>query len=143
MKRVYPVFIRRDDASGQFLVFVPDFTIYTEGNSLSQAIYMARDAIGLAGIAMEDDGRILPAPSTYEGAIEIAKKDADDVFDYSLGILTLVDVDFEVVRRREKSRMVRRNTTIPSWMSLEAERLHINVSQVLQEALAEKIKAMG
>ena len=53
MKEVYPVFIA--DYKKNYLVFVPDFDIYTEGKSLANAIEMARDAIGLKGIDLEDD----------------------------------------------------------------------------------------
>ena len=31
--------------------------------------------------------------------------------------------------------MVRRNVTLPNWLNIEAEKAHINVSRVLQEAL--------
>ena len=37
------------------------------------------------------------------------------------------------------NRIVRRNVTLPNWLNLEADRLHLNVSKVLQEALAEKV----
>lgn len=36
-------------------------------------------------------------------------------------------------------KMVCRNVTLPNWLNLEAERLHLNVSKVLQEALSEKV----
>ncbi|HIT64998.1 MAG TPA: hypothetical protein IAC37_11280 [Candidatus Ventrimonas merdavium] len=55
----------------------------------------------------------------------------------------MVDVDFSEYRRRLDNRMVRRNVTLPNWLNLEAERLNLNVSKVLQEALADKVKKMG
>ena len=136
MKQVYPVFIVEHE--GCFLVYVPDMEIYTEGNSMADAIEMARDAIGLKGIDYEDDGKEIPLPSGRERAIELAKEDTE-IFDYSTGILTLVDIDFEVYRRRMDNKMVRRNVTLPNWLNLEAERAHINVSRVLQEALMMKV----
>lgn len=36
--------------------------------------------------------------------------------------------------------MVRKNLTIPSWLNEKAEELGINFSQVLQEALLQKVK---
>ena len=56
MKQVYPTFIlnTNDDSEHPFLVYVPDMEIYTEGDSFANAIEMARDAIGLAGISIED-----------------------------------------------------------------------------------------
>ena len=51
----------------------------------------------------------------------------------------MVDVDFAEYRKKMDNRMVRRNVTLPNWLNLEADRLHLNVSKVLQEALAEKV----
>ncbi len=63
---VYPMFIAEHD--GTFLVYVPDMDIYTEGESMVDAVIMARDAIGLKGIDFEDDGKELPDASDYEKA---------------------------------------------------------------------------
>ena len=132
MKQVYPVLIA--EYKKDFLVYVPDMEIYTEGKSMVDAIEMARDAIGLKGIDFEDDGKAIPLPSTREGAINRAKEDAD-IFDYSTGILTLVDVDFYEYRRRVDNKAVRRNVTLPNWLNAEAEKAQLNVSRVLQDAL--------
>ena len=80
MKNSYPIILT--PADGGYVVFIPDFQINTEGDSLTEAIEMARDAIGLMGIDMEDDGKPLPAPSTITA---LKKENAED-------ILTLVDV---------------------------------------------------
>ena len=132
MKQVYPAFIA--EYKKDFLVYVPDMDIYTEGKTMADAIEMARDAIGLKGIDYEDDNKILPSPSSVADAIMMAKK-SNSVFDYSTGILTLVDVNFTEYRRRIDNRSVRRNVTLPNWLNAEAEKAQINVSRVLQEAL--------
>lgn len=136
MKQVYPIFIKEHERA--YLVYVPDMDIYTEGNSIVDAISMARDAIGLKGIDLEDDGIDLPIPSTYEIAIEKAKEDTEDI-DYSEGILTMVDVDFLEYRKMMDNKMVRRNITLPNWLNVEADKAKVNVSKVLQEALMEKL----
>ena len=133
MKEAYPVFVK--ECGNDYLVYVPDMEIYTEGKSLVDAIEMARDAIGLKGLTIEDDKKEIPAPSTMETAYEKAKADADEDFDYSDGILTLVDVDFEEYKKRMKNRAVKKNCTIPYWMSVEADKVGINYSRVLQEAI--------
>lgn len=97
MKTAYPTFIAKDKKD--YLVYVPDFDIYTEGKSFSDAIEMARDAIGLKGICMEDEGMKLPKASTCEKAIEKAKEDAED-FDYTKGTLIMIKIDFIAYRRR-------------------------------------------
>lgn len=136
MKQVYPTFIvnMNDNSAHPFLVFVPDMTIYTEGSDFADAIQMARDAIGLSGLSMEDHKEPLPIPSTPEKAIQIAKQDTE-VLDFSTGLLTYVDVDFTEYRRKMDTRTVRRNVTLPSWLNYEAEHAGINVSKVLQDAL--------
>lgn len=39
--------------------------------------------------------------------------------------------------------MVRKNLTIPSWMNVEAKRLNLNISRVLQDALEERFNALN
>lgn len=136
MKSVYPVFIAQCDQD--FLVFIPDWDIYTEGKSMLDAIAMARDAIGLKGIDYEDDGKEMPEVSSYEAAIQKAKEDTE-IFDYTQGILTMVDVDFAEYRRKHDNRMVKKNCTIPYYLNVEAEKLGINFSKLLQDALLQKI----
>jgi predicted RNase H-like HicB family nuclease len=120
-----------------YLVYVPDMEIYTEGTSIVDAIEMARDAIGLKGITLEDMKQDIPEASAIDEVIEKAQT---DIFDYSVGTSTLVDVDFAEYRRKTDNKMVRRNITLPNWMNNEAEKLGLNVSRVLQDALADKIQ---
>ena len=54
MKLVYPVIFTEDPAGG-YMAYVPDLEINTQGEDLAEAIAMARDAMGLVGIDMEDD----------------------------------------------------------------------------------------
>ncbi|MDO4439162.1 MAG: type II toxin-antitoxin system HicB family antitoxin [Eubacteriales bacterium] len=140
MKQAYPVFIA---LSGKdYLVYVPDMDIYTEGDSIPDAMEMAKDAIGIKGIDLQDDKKEIPIASDYETAIKKAKEDIDD-FDYTQGLLTMVLVDFAEYRKKMDDKMVRKNVTLPSWLNVEADRLNINVSKVLQEALAEKVAQMS
>lgn len=132
MKQVYPAFIA--EYENDYLVYVPDWDIYTEGKTMADAIEMARDAIGLKGIDYEDDNKEMPIPSTHIEALEMAKADTE-IFDYSTGILSMIDIDFAEYRRKYDNKSVRRNVTLPNWLNVEAEKAHINVSRVLQEAL--------
>lgn len=136
MKQVYPTFIvnTNDGSEHSFLVCVPDMEIFTEGDSFADAIEMARDAIGLAGISMEDNNEDLPVPSDQKAAIEKVQQDTEDI-DFSKGILTYVDVDFSEYRKKVDTKTVRRNVALPNWLNYEAEHAGINVSRVLQEAL--------
>ena len=127
MKNSYPIILT--PADGGYVVIIPDFQINTEGDSLTEAIEMARDAIGLMGIDMEDDGKPLPAPSTITA---LKKENAED-------ILTLVDVNFAEYRRQHDLHTVKKNCTLPSWLCYEAEKANINFSQILQNALKKEL----
>lgn len=127
MKNSYPIILT--PADGGYVVFIPDFQINTEGDSLTEAIEMARDAIGLMGIDMEDDGKPLPAPSTITA---LKKENAED-------ILALVDVNFAEYRRQHDLHTVKKNCTLPSWLCYEAEKANINFSQILQNALKKEL----
>lgn len=132
MKTAYPVFICEHQED--YLVYVPDLTIYTEGKDVADAMCMARDAIGLKGIDYENDHKVLPKASSIEEAVKLAKNNTE-IFDYTQGIVTLVDVDFTEYRKKLENRAVKKNCTIPYWLNAEAEKQGINFSRVLQEAL--------
>ncbi len=134
MENVYPVFILQDGRD--YLVYIPDFKVYTEGRSYVDAIKMARDAIGLAVMTKQDCSETVPSPSDYEAALSAAKENADDDLDFSKGIFSLVDVDTDAYRRKHDNRMVRKNCTIPYYLNERAEKAGINFSRVLQDALA-------
>ena len=139
-RKAYPAFIKEN--AGTYLVYVPDMEAYTEGENFEDAIAMARDAIGLKGVDFEDDQKKLPAASTPAEALKKAQEDADEDFDYSDGILTYVDVDFIAYRNRMKNRAVKKNCTIPYWLSEAAEKAGVNFSKVLQEALMQKLNTI-
>lgn len=89
MKRAYPVIMTQGNEL--LVVYVPDFNINTQGKSYVEAMEMARDAIGLVGIDMEDEQEPLPEPTPIS---ELKAANSTD-------IITLVDVDFEVYRRKQ------------------------------------------
>lgn len=127
MKNTYPIVLSQGNEF--VIVFVPDFNINTQGRDLAEAMEMARDAIGLMGIDMEDEKESLPSPSKI---LDIEKENESD-------IVTLVDVDFSEYRRKNDWRSVKKNCTIPSWLNFEAEKAGINFSDVLQRALKSEL----
>lgn len=121
MKEAYAIVLTKCESD--YVVYVPDFQINTEGKTVPEAIEMARDAISMTGICWEDLGKELPAPTAI-GAIQ----EAGD-------IVTLVDVDFAAYRKKNDTKAVRRNVSLPSWLDQKATEAGINVSAVLQKAL--------
>lgn len=129
MKNVYPVFFTQ--AKNVILVEVPDFGILTQGKNMNDAIDMARDAMELHCVSMEDAKEEIPLPSELK-KLQVANgtfAEEGETF------ISLVDIDSGEYRRKLDTRTVRRNVALPSWLNYEAEKAHINVSRVLQEAL--------
>lgn len=128
MKNAYPVIMTQ--GKDFVVVFIPDFNINTQGKDIPDAIEMARDAIGLMGIDMQDEGESLPEASSPATIQATAPSDS---------IVSLVDVDFGEYRRKNDLRTVKKNCTIPSWLNFEAERAGVNFSAILQSALKSEL----
>ena len=136
MKQVYPViFTQLDDKKHTVLIEVPDLEILTEGFGMPNAIEMARDAIGLKVITIEDQKEKIPNPRMIKEIDALQGTFAQEGESW----VSMVDVDFAEYRRRMDNKTVRRNVTLPNWLNQEAEKAHINVSGVLQEALMLKL----
>ena len=123
MKGAYPVIINKET----LVVYVPDFDISTQGTDIENCIEMAREAIGLSGISLQDIGKEIPTPS-YE---------LPEIKENALG--TFVDVDFDYYRQLEDNRMVKRNCTIPNYLNVMGEKAGFNFSEVLRTALMERL----
>ena len=130
MKYAYPIVIT--PAGNDYVVYVPDLDINTQGVSVADAMEMARDAIGMWGCYEQDEKRPIPQPGTTKNV----KAKAED-------IVTLVDVDFDEYRRRHENRVVRKNVTLPSWLNEQAEQAGVNFSAVLQRALKSELHLEG
>jgi predicted RNase H-like HicB family nuclease len=129
MTSVYPIIltpalIGRD---GGYAVFVPDLDINTQGCDMAEAIFMARDAIGLWGITRQDYGRKIPEAANFKPPC------AEDE------ITALVDIDFDAYRLRYNNLSVRKSLTIPAWLNDIAEKENVNFSQVLQQGLKQRL----
>ncbi|XZH53268.1 hypothetical protein ACSW8Q_16965 (plasmid) [Clostridium perfringens] len=55
-------------------------------------------------------------------------------------IIILIDVDLEEYRKRNDNRDAKKNCTIPYWLSVRTKKENINFSEVLREALREKLR---
>ena len=122
---VYPVVISADKTDKYYDVYIPDLEIFTEGKSIADAIDMARDAIGVKCMAMEDDlKQELPSPSELHD-IEHSKTE----------FVTLVDINYTEYKIKYSNKTVRRNVTLPAYLDHIARESGINVSAVLQNAL--------
>ena len=126
MATVYPVILTPADEGG-YVVSVPDLNIDTQGKDIAEAIFMARDAIGLWGICEQDDGRAIPEPSSIAPATE-----ADE-------LVSWVDIDFAKYRKASDMTTMRINVSIPKYLKSLGDEAGVNFSQELQERLKEKL----
>ncbi len=127
MKTAYPVVFTKIKSG--YMAYVPDMEINTQGENLAEAIEMARDAIGLMGIDMQDDKEELPEPSQMDKV----KHEPEE-------LVSMVDIDFDAYRKANDTRTVRRNVSLPCWLNTEAEKAGLNVSAVLQAALKRELE---
>lgn len=124
MKYVYPAIFTEEN--GQYLVSVPDLKgCHTFGDSLSEAIEMARDAMAMWLCTAEDRKEEIPPVSMN------VKADG--------GFVSYIDVDTIEYRRQTDSRAVKKTLSIPSWLNTQAELSGINFSNVLQNALIKEL----
>jgi Uncharacterized conserved protein len=85
----YPIILSKEE-DGYYFVTIPDFGINTQGTDLENAIYMARDAVGLMMEVYEEDGRALPIASVDMSEADLKEGET----------LKLVDIDFTEYRRK-------------------------------------------
>ena len=134
MKAIYPVIFTQ----GKDIVYIdiPDLGIVSEGEDMADAFDMARDAIGLQCVSMEDHHEKIPAPS----ALSKIDTGAGRFAGHGESVASLVDIDVAEYRRSIEQKTVRRNVALPSWIDYAAEKAKVNFSKILQEAL---IKELG
>lgn len=94
---------------------------------MQQAYEMSIEALGLSLTTKEEAGEEIPKASIPE---EISVED---------GFLVVVEFDMAEYRRKHCSRAVKKTLSIPKWLNEAAIQKNINFSQVLQEALIQKI----
>ena len=142
MKVVYPVCVFQTEEN--YLVYVPDLnTNNTCGDTIEEALYMAQDLI--ASYILEDFENIskneIPKQSKLEDIDikEIQKYWELEDKDIISSFKTLVLVNLDDFIQKWSNKSVRKNLTIPQWLNTKAESLNLNFSQILQEALLERI----
>ena len=119
----YPLIIHNEDGyRGEF----PDIDgCNAQGNTLDEILKDASEALDLHLLSMLMDGEKLPK-ATYPKDIKTDKN----------SFVTIISVDVDI---KKKDTAIKKTLTIPKWLNERAEKEHINFSQVLQEALIQKI----
>ena len=128
MNRIfYPVIFHPEDTG--YSVSVPDIDgCFTQGDSMSEAVSMAQDAMGLM---LEDyfrSGQPVPSPS-QPGSISLEPGD----------FVVMVEFDEAAYRKRHDRRSVKKTLTLPAWLDQLAEENGVNFSRTLQNALKREL----
>lgn len=124
-KIVYPAIFTYDKEENCYTVDFIDFSCSTFGATLQDAFFMAEEAMGLY---FEDEKEYPEATEDYR---EIDLKENQ--------FISLVGVDMIEYYKRNSNKSVKKTLTIPEWLNALAENENINFSQLLQEALKEKL----
>ncbi len=128
MKYVYPAIFTPEDDGGFSVVFTDLESCYTCGDTIEEAMDMARDVLALTLYEYESDGNTIPAASRLS-----------DLTCEGDSFATLIACDTMEYRKKFSNKAVKKTLSIPEWMNDEALAAGINFSQVLQEALKQKL----
>ena len=130
-KDIYKFFaVFKKDENNQYEVNFPDIkNCFTCGSSLDEAIYNAKDVLGLILFDMEEENKEIPRTTEPQNI----KLQANE-------FLMLIDVYMPLVRETINTRAVKKTLTIPYWINKLASENNINFSQVLQTALKRELK---
>lgn len=128
MKYLFPA-IFTPEKKDMYSVRFPDIEgCYTCGDSLSDAVNMAEDVLCLMLYDMENSNIDIPEPSNM-----------NDIKHDSNEFVSLIKCDTEFYRKFYKNKVIKKTLTIPEWMNIAGTERGLNFSQVLQEALREKL----
>lgn len=114
----------------EIAVVFPDLDVATSGVDEQDALMSARELLGITMYGIEQDGLEPPVP-THVNEVDVAANERT----------VLVDVYMPSVRLASANRAVSRTVTLPAWLNAQAAERGFNFSQVLQEALKERLQA--
>lgn len=121
---IFPAIFEPGEIKGYSVVF-PDLPgCITEGDTMEEALHMAKDALELHIYGLEEDEDIIPEPSAPE-TLEVPDK----------AFISLVEVWMPVIRDEMRNKAIKKTLTIPKWLNDLAEKNNVNFSHVLQVAL--------
>lgn len=127
----YSAIFHKDEKGGYWISF-PDFPeCMTQGETLEEAYKMASEAMGLCiDEKIKNDEKLPEVSSPVDYLVEEG--------DFSC----LIEFDLQKYRRTHNMKSVKKTLSIPEWLNEAAMAKNINFSQVLQEALIQKIESI-
>ncbi|MGN0333320.1 MAG: type II toxin-antitoxin system HicB family antitoxin [Lachnospiraceae bacterium] len=126
-KYIYPAVFTLEE--GKYAICFPDIEgCYTCGDDLAEGMEMAQDALALTLTDLEDSQQEIPESSDVS-KLEVEKG----------SFATYISCDTTVYRRLMKNTAVKKTLSIPLWLNDVATAAGLNFSQVLQDALKQKL----
>lgn len=127
-KLFYPAIFHVAEEGGFWITF-PDLPeCMTQGDNMQHAYEMAVDALGLAITSRKEEQQDIPTPSEPYKITTLANE-----------YCVVIEFDMLAYQKRTNSKAVKKTLTIPEWLNEEAMALNINFSQILQDALIQKL----
>lgn len=128
-KYVYPAIFTPEE-NGAYSIVFPDLeSCYTCGDSLEDGIEMAEDALALVLYGYETEHKEIPAPSKHD-SISLNPSE----------FVNYIVCDTMAYRKMYNNKAIKKTLTIPEWLNEAAMAAGLNFSQVLQEALIQKVQ---
>lgn len=124
---IYPAIFTYEPGQ-EIAVTFPDLEVATSGENEDDALLSARELLGCVLYGLEEDGEPIPAPTPLS---QVPVEDNERA--------VLVDVYMPSIRMAQVNKSVSRTVTLPAWLNAKALELNVNFSQVLQDALKEKL----
>ena len=122
---VYPAIFYEEEDS--YWVEVPDLPgCQTYGDDLNSTVKYAQEALAGYLLTVLSEERKLPTPSHIQEINQVEK-----------GFITLISCD---INQYKDSKAVKKTLTIPSWLNDLAIERNFNFSQILQEALLNRLQ---
>lgn len=139
MLSAYPACFFEEDQC--YSVVFPDLNyLATCGNTLDEALAMAVDCLAGYLYRLQEDEETAPAASII-GEIDPKQVAAELEIVFDEAFVNIVTVDVAEYAKSHFEKSVKKTLTIPAWLNDAALAKNLNFSQVLREALIEKVKS--
>lgn len=121
----YPAVFNYEDG-GYWAEFIDLEGCFTQGNTLQEVMNNAREAMGLY---LED---LKEYPKCTENIKDIKLEENQ--------FISFITIDMDEYLKKYSNKSIKKTLSIPAWLNTLAEKENLNFSQILQEALKNRLK---
>lgn len=139
MLSIYPACFFKEE-NGYSVIFPDLDDLATCGENLEEAMTMAVDCPAGHLYTLKQEGKKAPAPSAVSSVQIKQVAQSLGIDDVSDAFVNLVSVDVPAYAKSHFERSVKKTLTIPEWLNNAALEKGLNFSQVLQDALKQRLQ---